>query len=71
MKVVYFVINIAYKLRKGLEYLQISWIRINNYWNNNPNKSNLVLGVAYRHPIMDLNEFNDKHGNKLSDSTAK
>ena len=33
----------------------------------NPKKSNIILGVVYRHPTMDLNEFNDKYVNKLLD----
>ena len=37
----------------------------------NPKKSNIILGVIYRHPTMDLNEFNDKYVNKLLDNIAK
>ena len=37
----------------------------------NPKKSNIILGVVYRHPAMDLNEFNDKYVNKLLDNKAK
>ena len=36
----------------------------------NPKKSNLILGVEYRHPTMDLNEFNDKYVNKLLDKIS-
>ena len=37
----------------------------------NPKKSNIVLGVVYRHPTRDLNEFNDKYLNKLLANIAK
>ena len=37
----------------------------------NPKKSNIILGVIYRHPTMDLNEFNDKYVHKLLDNIAK
>ena len=37
----------------------------------NPKKSNIILGVIYRHPTMDLNEFNDKYVNKLLNNIAK
>ena len=36
----------------------------------NPKKSNLILGVAYRHPTVDLDEFNDKYVNKLLDKIS-
>ena len=36
----------------------------------NPKKSNLILGVVYRHPTMDLNEFNGKYVNKLLDKIS-
>ena len=37
----------------------------------NPKKSNIILGVIYRHPTMDLNEFSDKYVSKLLDNIAK
>ena len=36
----------------------------------NKKKSNIILGVIYRHPTMDLNEFNDKCVNKLLDNIS-
>ena len=37
----------------------------------NPKKSNIILGVVYWHPTMDLNEFNEKYVNKLLDGITK
>ena len=37
----------------------------------NPRKSNIILGVVYRHPTMDLNEFNDNYVNKLLDNITR
>ena len=34
-------------------------------------KSNIILGIVYRHPTMDINEFNDKYVNKLLDNITK
>ena len=34
-------------------------------------KSNIILGVVYQHPTMDINEFNDKYVNKLLDNIKK
>ena len=31
----------------------------------------IVIDVVYRHPTMDLNEFNDKYVNKLLDNVSK
>ena len=36
-----------------------------------PKKSNIILGVTYRHPTMDLNEFYDKYVDKLLDNITK
>ena len=37
----------------------------------NPKKSNIILGIVYQQPTMDLNEFNDKYVNKLLDGKTK
>ena len=33
--------------------------------NSQPKKSNIILGIIYRHSTMDLNQFNNKYVNKL------
>ena len=40
--------------------LESTFIEIINY-----KKSNIIVGCIYRHPAMDLNEFNDYYLNEL------
>ena len=37
----------------------------------NPRKSNIVVGIIYRHPSMDLNDFNCNYLNKLLENISK
>ena len=37
----------------------------------NPRKSNIIVGVIYRHPSMDLADFNCNYLNKLLENTSK
>ena len=37
----------------------------------NPKKPNIIVGCIYRHPCMDLNEFNDSFLNTLLDKISK
>ena len=37
----------------------------------NPKKSNILVGVIYRHPSMDLADFNCNYFNKLLDNIPK
>ena len=37
----------------------------------NPKKTNMIVGCIYRHPYMDLNEFNDYYVNNLLDKLSK
>ena len=37
----------------------------------NPRKSNIIMGVNYRHPSMDLTDFNCNYLNKPLDSISK
>ena len=37
----------------------------------NPKKTNVIVGCIYRHPHMDLNEFNDYYINNLLDKLSK
>ena len=47
------------------EYLQIDWVRIDLHWNNKSQKSSVLTGFIYRHPLIDLNEFNDYYLHEL------
>jgi len=46
--------------------LESSFIEINN-----PGKQNIIIGCIYRHPKMDLNEFNDHFLNELLGNLSK
>ena len=37
----------------------------------NPKNSNIVVGVIYRHPSMDLTDFNCNYLNKLLENISK
>ena len=37
----------------------------------NPRKSNIIVGIIYRHPSMDLNDFNCNYLNKLLENISK
>ena len=41
------------------------------YWNCQPKKSNIIVGVIYRHPSMDLTDFNCNYLNKLLENISK
>ena len=63
--------NIAYKPRKGLNIFKFRDLKSIFVEIINQKKSKIILGVVYRHPTMDLNEFNDKYVNKLLDNITK
>ena len=46
--------------------LESSFIEISN-----PKRSNIIIGYIYRHPNMDLDEFNDNCLNTLLDKISK
>ena len=37
----------------------------------NPKKSNIIVGVIYRYPSMDLADFNSNYLNKLLENISK
>ena len=37
----------------------------------NPKKANIIVGVIYRHPSMDLTDFNCSYLNKLLENISK
>ena len=52
-------------------YLQIYRVIVNIIEIFNPNKTNVIVGCIYRHPHIDLNEFNDYYLNNLLDKLSK
>ena len=63
--------NIAYKPRKDLNIYKTHELESTFIEIINPKKSNIILGAVYRHPTMDLIEFNDNYANKLLDSITR
>ena len=63
--------HLSYKPRNDLSIykpteLESSFIEISN-----PKRSNIIIGCIYRHPNMDLDEFNDNYLNTLLDKISK
>ena len=47
----------------------MNWIYF--YWNCQPKKVDIIVGVIYRHPSMDLTDFNCNCLNKLLENISK
>ena len=67
----YILNHLSYKPRNDLSIykpteLESSFIEIFN-----PKRSNIIIGCIYRHPNMDLDEFNDNYLNTLLDKISK
>ena len=63
--------RLSYKPRNDLSIykpteLESSFIEISN-----PKRSNIIIGCIYRHPNMDLDEFNDNYLNTLLKKISK
>ena len=63
--------SIAYKPRKGLNIYKTHELESTFIEIFNPKKSNIILGVVYQHPTMDLDESNDNYVNKLLDNITR
>ena len=67
----YIANHLSYKCRNDLNIykkneLESAFIEIVN-----PKKSNIIVGVIYRHPSMDLADFNSNYLNKLLENISK
>ena len=63
--------HLSYKTRNDLKIyksfeLESTFIEIYN-----PKKTNIIIGCIYKHPNMDINEFNDDYLNELLDKLSK
>ena len=54
------------KIYKFFELIESTFIEICN-----PKKTNIIVGCIYKHPNMNINEFNDDYLNKLLDKLSK
>ena len=64
-KYLYIVNHLSYKILSDLKIyykveLQSTFIEINN-----PRKSNIIVGIIYKHPKMDVTDFNSNFLNNL------
>ena len=50
---------IAYHIKLAVTWILKIWIRIYFCWNNQPQKTNIIVGTIYRHPKMDVTEYNN------------
>ena len=67
----YIANHLSYKCRNDLNIYKRSELESTFIEVVNPRKSNLIVGVIYRHPSMDLNDFNCNHLNKLLQNISK
>ena len=65
------ITNIAYKPRKDLNIYKSHELESTSIKIIKSKKLDKVLGVLYRHPTIDANEFNNKYVNELLDNIAK
>ena len=63
--------TITYKSRKDLNIYEAYELGSTFIEIINPRKSNIIFGVVYRDPTMDLNEFSNKCVNKSLDNITK
>ena len=61
--------HLSYKCRNDLNIYKKS--ELESIEIVNPRKSNIIVGVIYRHPSMDLNDFNCNYLNKLLENISK
>ena len=68
---IYIKNSISYKSRPDLKIYKSRELESNFIEIINPNKTNFIIGCIYRHPNMDLNEFNEIFLNDLLDRLSK
>ena len=62
---IYIADHLTYQKRDYLNYLESTFIEITN-----PSKTSIIVGYNYRHPTMDLSEFNYYYLNPLLEKLA-
>ena len=63
--------HLSYKCRNNLNINKKSDLESTFIEIVNPRKSNIIVDVIYRHPSMDLNDFNCNYLNKLLENVSK
>ena len=67
----YIANHLSYKCRNDLNIYKKNELESTFIEIVNPKKSNIVVGVIYRHPSMDLTDFNCSYLNKLLENICK
>ena len=67
----YIANHLSYKCRNDLNIYKKNELESTFIEIVNPKKSNIIVGVIYRHPSMDLADFNSNYLNKLLENTSK
>ena len=67
----YIANHLSYKYRNDLNIYKKNELESNFIEIVNPRKSNIIVGVIYRHLSMDLTDFNCNYLNKLLENISK
>ena len=67
----YIANHLSYKCRNDLNIYKKNELESTFIETVNPKKSNIIVGVIYRHPSMDLADFNSNYLNKLLENISK
>ena len=67
----YIANHLSYKSRNDLNIYKKSELESTFIEVINPQKSNIIIGSIYRHPSMDLDDFNKNFLNKLLEKVSK
>ena len=67
----YIANHLSYKCRNDLNIYKKNELESTFIEIVNPKKSNIIVGVIYRHPSMDLTDFNCNYLNKLLENISK
>ena len=67
----YIANHLSYKCRNDLNIYKKNELESTFIEIVNPKKSNIIVGVIYRHPSMDLTDFNCNYLNKLLETISK
>ena len=67
----YIANHLSYKCRNDRNIYKKSELESNFIEILNPRKSNIIVGIIYRHPSMDLTDFNCNYLNKLLENISK
>ena len=63
--------HLSYKCHSDLNIYQKSELEFAFIEIVNLRKSNIIVGIIYRHPLMDLNDFDCNYSNKLLENISK